>query len=66
MLSGAYLSTQSVHVSLLVRKLELIAVASFYKEVDKKLTIPQNVRHSFTDLGAFILRMVSHLSRIAV
>ena len=66
MLSGACQSKQSMHVSLSVRKLELIAVASFYRKSIKKLTIPQKVRHSLTDLGAFILRMASHLSRIAV
>ena len=53
--SRAYQSRQSVHVSLSVRKLELIAVM-FLQKVDKKLTIPQNVRHSLTDLGAFILK----------
>ena len=64
--SGACQSRQSMHVSLSVHKLELIAVTSFLQKVNKKLTIPQNVRHSFTDLGAFILRMASHLSHIAV
>ena len=55
-----------MHASLSVRKLELIAVASFLQKVDKKFTIPQKVWHSFTDLGAFMLRIASHLSRIAV
>ena len=53
--SGAYQSRQSMHASLSVHKLELIAVTSFLQKVDKKLTIPQKVQHSLTDLGAFIL-----------
>ena len=64
--SGACQFRQSMHVSLSVHKLELITVASFLQKVDKKLTIPQNIQHSCTDLGAFILRMASHLSHIAV